>query len=104
MVEVVPAQVGEGGHVEDDGVDPVLGEGVGGHLHGHGVVTLGPELRQSALQVGGLRRGPLPGQGSYRPRWACLLRSRIERTRWVTVVLPLVPVTPTIRRDRDGWP
>jgi hypothetical protein len=30
--------------------------------------------------------------------------SRIERSRWVVVVLPFVPVTPTTRSSRDGWP
>ncbi len=33
-------------------------------------------------------------------RWA----SKIEASRWVTVVLPLVPVTPTVSSDRAGWP
>ena len=33
------------------------------------------------------------------PAW-----SRTAWTRWVTVVFPLVPVTPTMRRSRQGWP
>ena len=31
-------------------------------------------------------------------------RSRIDPTNAVTVVLPLVPVTPTMVNERDGWP
>ncbi len=30
--------------------------------------------------------------------------SRIEASRCVTVVLPFVPVTPTMSSDRAGWP
>ena len=30
--------------------------------------------------------------------------SSTDRRKWVVVVLPLVPVTPTTARRRDGWP
>src|SRR5579875_975205 len=49
----------------------------------------------------GVVRAPLkvPSTAVGHP-WA----SRTAPTRWVTVVLPLVPVTPTMRRSAAGWP
>ncbi len=103
MVEVIAAQVGEGRHVEHDAVHPVLFQPVGRHLHGHRPV---PSARRSArwawsTGASGVVRSPsnVPITPVGVPAWL-----RIERTRWVTVVLPLVPVTPTMVMAREGWP
>ena len=104
MVEVVPAQVGEGGHLVAHRVHPVLGDGVGGHLHDHRPACRRPRTRPGT--AGG--RGT-PGwcgcrRGCRSPRCGRPVAARIEPTSWVTVVLPLVPVTPTISSERSGWP
>ena len=64
VVEVVMAQVGEGADVEADPVDPVLGQRVGGDLHGHRPAPGVAEAGQQRLELGGLGGGPLPGEGA----------------------------------------
>ena len=62
VVEVVPAQVGEGGDLVLHGVHPVLGDGVGGHLHDDGPAPRRPRTRPGT--AGG--RAP-PGSCACRP-------------------------------------
>ena len=46
VVEVVVAQIGEGGHVEMDALHAGLGQGMAGDLHGHRV---GPAIGELAV-------------------------------------------------------
>ena len=62
VVEVLPAQVGEGGHVEDDAVHPVCVQRVGGDLDGGGPPALVAQVGQQALEDRGLGCGAGPVQ------------------------------------------
>ena len=59
---------------------------------------------QGALQIRRLGSRPRPTQRALPPRWAGRPPRAPTRTSWVTVVFPLVPVTPTVFRGAGGWP
>ena len=112
-VEVVLGEVGEDGHRPVDGVGAVQGERVARDLHDDGLVPGGEHVGEGPLQVdrlgGGARDGVLPGH----PTMAVTVPSRpVERppasssarTRKAVVVLPLVPVIPTVVRRAVGSP
>ena len=69
VVEVVTAQIGEGRHVEDDGVDPVLGQGVGRDLHGHCLSGPRPGTRPAGAGGRGTRAWSAPRPRCRSPRW-----------------------------------
>ncbi len=64
----------------------------------------GHHLGQVHLQVGRLRRGPGPAQRADHLGGSTGGLEDRRATSWVTVVLPFVPVTPTVCRERAGWP
>ncbi len=100
---MVVGQVGEDGHVEEDPVDPVGGQGVGRHLHGQRPAAVVTRPGQQASGAPGTPAWCGRRRGCRSPPWVGRLRLEDGRTRWVTVVLPLVPVTPTMVSDRaDG--
>ena len=103
-VEVVLRQVGEDRGREVDRVGAVELECVRGDLHRAGAVAPVEHLPERALQVDRLRGGPLTSRSAppitlvtvpSRPVWRPAASSS-ARTRKAVVVLPLVPVMPTV--------
>ena len=63
-VEVVATEVGEGRHVEGDGVGATQHQGVRRHLHQHRIGALLVQVAEQGLELGRLRRGHRgPGGG-----------------------------------------
>ena len=70
MVEVVPTQIGEGGHVEDDPVHPVLGKGVRRHLQASGAASVVHHRRPAGAGGPAIRGWCAPHPGCRSHRWA----------------------------------
>ena len=112
-IQVVLRQVGEDRHVEHDAVDPMLVEGVRRDLQGRRLHALISHPCQQPVEVGRLRRGPRDAEPAGRRCWPPWSPRRpavrpaarkIDARMYVTVVLPFVPVTPTVAIDAAGSP
>ena len=94
---MVLGEVGEDRHVKTDARHPLQGQGVGGDLHHHmgaaSVQHLAKELVQLVALGGGVLRveqlvADHVAVGADEPAWL----SSTCFSRWVELVLPLVPV------------
>ena len=113
VVEVVTGEVGEQRGREPGAGRAPLGEGVRGHLHGARRVAGVAHPREqppAAPSASGVvcrrasarpptRASMVPMSPHCRPAASSIARIRNDE-----VVLPLVPVTPTTARSREGWP
>ncbi len=102
QVQVVLGQVGETGDVEQHAVHALVGDGVGGNLHGCRVQSPFPHECQQPVDFRGFGGGQQAGNGlpagedlDGADQAGPLPRERSsELMKYVVVVLPLVPVTP----------
>ena len=98
---MIVAEVGEHDRVELGSVDSVHCQRVRRHLDHHRGLARVDELAQHGLQLGRLRRGAWAVEraddtaGMPAP-------SKIDASSAAVVVLPFVPVTPTVASDRLG--